>query len=173
MQLPRCGVGSGWGLSPLHGGFSIGGAAHPAAVVPLPSCGWGSGVGPVLQVFEGTAGGLVWWHHLLSQPGEAPALAGGSGGRAGLAASSAGQAGLGRLICSRTPPSPEVGCSPAPAPALCSLPPPCTVHSPLCFLQASQLGVYRAFVDNYEVAMETAEKCCQANAQFAEISEVT
>lgn len=41
-----------------------------------------------------------------------------------------------------------------------------------CFLQASQLGVYRAFVDNYEVAMETAEKCCQANAQFAEISEV-
>ncbi|KAJ1093491.1 hypothetical protein NDU88_006591 [Pleurodeles waltl] len=36
---------------------------------------------------------------------------------------------------------------------------------------ASQLGVYRAFVDNYEVAMETAEKCCQANCQFAEISE--
>ncbi|XP_069475957.1 breakpoint cluster region protein isoform X2 [Ambystoma mexicanum] len=36
---------------------------------------------------------------------------------------------------------------------------------------ASQLGVYRAFVDNYEVAMETAEKCCQANGQFAEISE--
>ncbi|XP_048371083.1 breakpoint cluster region protein isoform X2 [Sphaerodactylus townsendi] len=36
---------------------------------------------------------------------------------------------------------------------------------------ASQLGVYRAFVDNYEVAMETAEKCCQANTQFAEISE--
>ncbi|XP_064424144.1 PH_BCR_vertebrate and RhoGAP_Bcr domain-containing protein [Latimeria chalumnae] len=36
---------------------------------------------------------------------------------------------------------------------------------------ASQLGVYRAFVDNYEVAVETAEKCCQANAQFAEISE--
>uniref|UniRef100_A0A8C6YB85 BCR activator of RhoGEF and GTPase n=1 Tax=Naja naja TaxID=35670 RepID=A0A8C6YB85_NAJNA len=36
---------------------------------------------------------------------------------------------------------------------------------------ASQLGVYRAFVDNYEVAMETAEKCCQANVQFAEISE--
>lgn len=32
--------------------------------------------------------------------------------------------------------------------------------------------MYRAFVDNYEVAMETAEKCCQANAQFAEISEV-
>ncbi|CAO2608408.1 Breakpoint cluster region protein, partial [Lemmus lemmus] len=37
---------------------------------------------------------------------------------------------------------------------------------------ASQLGVYRAFVDNYGVAMETAEKCCQANSQFAEISEV-
>ncbi|XP_021501736.1 breakpoint cluster region protein [Meriones unguiculatus] len=36
---------------------------------------------------------------------------------------------------------------------------------------ASQLGVYRAFVDNYGVAMETAEKCCQANTQFAEISE--
>uniref|UniRef100_A0A671NV03 Breakpoint cluster region protein-like n=1 Tax=Sinocyclocheilus anshuiensis TaxID=1608454 RepID=A0A671NV03_9TELE len=38
--------------------------------------------------------------------------------------------------------------------------------------QASQLGVYRAFVDNYELAVETAEKCCQANTQFAEISEV-
>ncbi|XP_056587382.1 breakpoint cluster region protein [Triplophysa dalaica] len=37
--------------------------------------------------------------------------------------------------------------------------------------QASQLGVYRAFVDNYELAVETAEKCCQANTQFAEISE--
>uniref|UniRef100_A0A8C4GJ81 Breakpoint cluster region protein n=1 Tax=Dicentrarchus labrax TaxID=13489 RepID=A0A8C4GJ81_DICLA len=36
---------------------------------------------------------------------------------------------------------------------------------------ASQLGVYRAFVDNYELAVETAEKCCQANTQFAEISE--
>ncbi|KAM9307344.1 breakpoint cluster region protein-like [Pholidichthys leucotaenia] len=36
---------------------------------------------------------------------------------------------------------------------------------------ASQLGLYRAFVDNYELAVETAEKCCQANAQFAEISE--
>nr|XP_019949547.1 PREDICTED: breakpoint cluster region protein [Paralichthys olivaceus] len=35
----------------------------------------------------------------------------------------------------------------------------------------SQLGVYRAFVDNYKVAVETADKCCQANAQFAEISE--
>lgn len=39
--------------------------------------------------------------------------------------------------------------------------------------QASQLGVYRAFVDNYKVAVETAEKCCQANSQFAEISEVS
>ena len=38
--------------------------------------------------------------------------------------------------------------------------------------QASQLGVYRAFVDNYELAVETAEKCGQANTQFAEISEV-
>uniref|UniRef100_A0A8C1UDX8 BCR activator of RhoGEF and GTPase n=1 Tax=Cyprinus carpio TaxID=7962 RepID=A0A8C1UDX8_CYPCA len=38
--------------------------------------------------------------------------------------------------------------------------------------QASQLGVYRAFVDNYELAVETAEKCCQANTQFSEISEV-
>ncbi|MEQ2268664.1 hypothetical protein XENORESO_009738, partial [Xenotaenia resolanae] len=36
---------------------------------------------------------------------------------------------------------------------------------------ASQLGVYRAFLDNYELAVETAEKCCQANSQFAEISE--
>ncbi|XP_056628954.1 PH_BCR_vertebrate and RhoGAP_Bcr domain-containing protein [Triplophysa dalaica] len=36
---------------------------------------------------------------------------------------------------------------------------------------ASQLGVYRAFVDNYKVAVEMAEKCCQANSQFAEISE--
>ncbi|XP_010785483.1 breakpoint cluster region protein-like [Notothenia coriiceps] len=36
---------------------------------------------------------------------------------------------------------------------------------------ASQLGVYRAFVDNYKVAVETADKCCQANAQFAQISE--
>ncbi|KAL2091804.1 hypothetical protein ACEWY4_011602 [Coilia grayii] len=36
---------------------------------------------------------------------------------------------------------------------------------------ASQLGVYRAFVDNYKVAVATAEKCCQANSQFAEISE--
>uniref|UniRef100_A0A671PYU2 Breakpoint cluster region protein-like n=1 Tax=Sinocyclocheilus anshuiensis TaxID=1608454 RepID=A0A671PYU2_9TELE len=36
-----------------------------------------------------------------------------------------------------------------------------------------QLGMYRAFVDNYKVAVETAEKCCQANSQFAEISEVS
>ncbi|KAM8887056.1 breakpoint cluster region protein [Spinachia spinachia] len=35
----------------------------------------------------------------------------------------------------------------------------------------SQLGVYRAFVDNYKVAVETADKCCQANAGFAQISE--
>lgn len=27
-------------------------------------------------------------------------------------------------------------------------------------------------MDNYEVAVETAERCCQANTQFAEISEV-
>uniref|UniRef100_A0A8C5B7G9 Uncharacterized protein n=1 Tax=Gadus morhua TaxID=8049 RepID=A0A8C5B7G9_GADMO len=38
---------------------------------------------------------------------------------------------------------------------------------------ANQLGVYRAFVDNYKVAVETADKCCQANVQFAEISEVS
>lgn len=44
--------------------------------------------------------------------------------------------------------------------------------SSACDLKASQLGVYRAFVDNYKVAVETADKCCQANAQFAEISEV-
>ncbi|XP_031805034.1 breakpoint cluster region protein [Sarcophilus harrisii] len=36
---------------------------------------------------------------------------------------------------------------------------------------ARQLGVYRAFVDNYEAAIEMADRCCQANAQFAEISE--
>ncbi|KAM6965600.1 breakpoint cluster region protein [Aplochiton taeniatus] len=36
---------------------------------------------------------------------------------------------------------------------------------------ASQLGVYRTFVDNYKAAVETADKCCQANTQFAEISE--
>lgn len=45
-------------------------------------------------------------------------------------------------------------------------------HTHACVPQASQLGVYRAFVDNYKVAVETADKCCQANAQFAEISEV-
>ncbi|XP_016311265.1 active breakpoint cluster region-related protein isoform X1 [Sinocyclocheilus anshuiensis] len=36
---------------------------------------------------------------------------------------------------------------------------------------ASQLGVYKAFVDNYKVAVETAEKCSQANSQFQKISE--
>ncbi|XP_030041975.1 active breakpoint cluster region-related protein isoform X2 [Microcaecilia unicolor] len=36
---------------------------------------------------------------------------------------------------------------------------------------ASQLGVYKAFVDNYKVALETAEKCSQSNAQFHDISE--
>ncbi|XP_056267391.1 active breakpoint cluster region-related protein isoform X1 [Pseudoliparis swirei] len=36
---------------------------------------------------------------------------------------------------------------------------------------ASQLGVYKAFVDNYKVALETAEKCSQANGQFQTISE--
>lgn len=50
--------------------------------------------------------------------------------------------------------------------------PPLSHPSPPSSPQASQLGVYRAFVDNYGVAMETAEKCCQANSQFAEISEV-
>lgn len=39
-------------------------------------------------------------------------------------------------------------------------------------IQASQLGVYKAFVDNYKVALETAEKCSQANSQFQKISEV-
>uniref|UniRef100_A0A8C1NGU3 Si:dkey-91m11.5 n=1 Tax=Cyprinus carpio TaxID=7962 RepID=A0A8C1NGU3_CYPCA len=47
-----------------------------------------------------------------------------------------------------------------------------TVHM-LLMLKLFQLGVYRAFVDNYKVAVETAEKCCQANSQFAEISEVS
>uniref|UniRef100_A0AAR2K449 Active breakpoint cluster region-related protein n=1 Tax=Pygocentrus nattereri TaxID=42514 RepID=A0AAR2K449_PYGNA len=37
---------------------------------------------------------------------------------------------------------------------------------------ASQLGVYKAFVDNYKVALETVEKCSQANSQFQKISEV-
>ncbi|KAJ8266321.1 hypothetical protein GJAV_G00129070 [Gymnothorax javanicus] len=36
---------------------------------------------------------------------------------------------------------------------------------------ASQLGVYKAFVDNYKVAVETAEKCSQSNTQFQKISE--
>ncbi|XP_014891101.1 active breakpoint cluster region-related protein isoform X2 [Poecilia latipinna] len=36
---------------------------------------------------------------------------------------------------------------------------------------ASQLGVYKAFVDNYKNALETAEKCSQANIQFQKISE--
>ncbi|XP_016341817.1 active breakpoint cluster region-related protein-like [Sinocyclocheilus anshuiensis] len=36
---------------------------------------------------------------------------------------------------------------------------------------ASQLGVYKAFVDNYKVAVETAEKCSLANSQFQKISE--
>nr|XP_034994729.1 active breakpoint cluster region-related protein isoform X1 [Zootoca vivipara] len=36
---------------------------------------------------------------------------------------------------------------------------------------ASQLGVYKAFVDNYKIALETAEKCSQSNNQFQKISE--
>ncbi|XP_010897983.3 active breakpoint cluster region-related protein isoform X4 [Esox lucius] len=36
---------------------------------------------------------------------------------------------------------------------------------------ASQLGVYKAFVDNYKTAVETAEKCSLANSQFQKISE--
>ncbi|KAJ8342877.1 hypothetical protein SKAU_G00328050 [Synaphobranchus kaupii] len=36
---------------------------------------------------------------------------------------------------------------------------------------ASQLGVYKAFVDNYKAAVETVEKCGQANSQFQKISE--
>lgn len=40
-------------------------------------------------------------------------------------------------------------------------------------IQASQLGVYKAFVDNYKVALETAEKCSHANSQFQKISEVS
>ncbi|XP_078250485.1 active breakpoint cluster region-related protein isoform X2 [Pogona vitticeps] len=35
----------------------------------------------------------------------------------------------------------------------------------------TQLGVYKAFVDNYKVALETAEKCSQSNNQFPKISE--
>lgn len=45
--------------------------------------------------------------------------------------------------------------------------------SNLLLSQASQLGVYKAFVDNYEEALETAEKCSQANIQFQKISEVS
>uniref|UniRef100_A0A8C1T8S9 ABR activator of RhoGEF and GTPase n=1 Tax=Cyprinus carpio TaxID=7962 RepID=A0A8C1T8S9_CYPCA len=37
---------------------------------------------------------------------------------------------------------------------------------------ASQLGVYKAFVDNYKMAVGTVEKCSQANSQFQKISEV-
>uniref|UniRef100_A0A8B9KES5 ABR activator of RhoGEF and GTPase n=1 Tax=Astyanax mexicanus TaxID=7994 RepID=A0A8B9KES5_ASTMX len=40
-------------------------------------------------------------------------------------------------------------------------------------ISASQLGVYKAFVDNYKLALETVEKCSQANSQFQKISEVT
>ncbi|XP_053341913.1 active breakpoint cluster region-related protein isoform X1 [Clarias gariepinus] len=36
---------------------------------------------------------------------------------------------------------------------------------------ASQLGVYKAFVDNYKMAVETVEKCSQSNSQFQKISE--
>uniref|UniRef100_A0A8C1T684 ABR activator of RhoGEF and GTPase n=1 Tax=Cyprinus carpio TaxID=7962 RepID=A0A8C1T684_CYPCA len=36
---------------------------------------------------------------------------------------------------------------------------------------ASQLGVYKAFVDNYKMAVGTVEKCSQANSQFQKISE--
>ena len=32
--------------------------------------------------------------------------------------------------------------------------------------------MYKAFVDNYKVALETAEKCSQSNNQFQKISEV-
>nr|XP_013809331.1 PREDICTED: active breakpoint cluster region-related protein [Apteryx mantelli mantelli] len=38
---------------------------------------------------------------------------------------------------------------------------------------ASRLGVYKAFVDNYKIALETAEKCSQSNYQFQKISEVS
>uniref|UniRef100_A0A8B9KG77 ABR activator of RhoGEF and GTPase n=1 Tax=Astyanax mexicanus TaxID=7994 RepID=A0A8B9KG77_ASTMX len=38
---------------------------------------------------------------------------------------------------------------------------------------SNQLGVYKAFVDNYKLALETVEKCSQANSQFQKISEVT
>uniref|UniRef100_A0A8B9KGU4 ABR activator of RhoGEF and GTPase n=1 Tax=Astyanax mexicanus TaxID=7994 RepID=A0A8B9KGU4_ASTMX len=39
--------------------------------------------------------------------------------------------------------------------------------------EGDQLGVYKAFVDNYKLALETVEKCSQANSQFQKISEVT
>nr|DBA34336.1 TPA: hypothetical protein GDO54_001906 [Pyxicephalus adspersus] len=35
----------------------------------------------------------------------------------------------------------------------------------------NQLGIYKAFVDNYKCALETAEKCSQCNNQFNKISE--
>lgn len=49
---------------------------------------------------------------------------------------------------------------------------PLLLISSVSSLQASQLGVYKAFVDNYKVALETAEKCSQSNNQFQKISEV-
>lgn len=36
---------------------------------------------------------------------------------------------------------------------------------------ASKLGVYKAFLDNYKMAIETVEKCSQSNSQFQKISE--
>ncbi|XP_042194304.1 active breakpoint cluster region-related protein isoform X2 [Callorhinchus milii] len=36
---------------------------------------------------------------------------------------------------------------------------------------AGELGVYKAFVDNYKMAMEMAEKCSQVNINFKKISE--
>uniref|UniRef100_A0A8C6LFZ2 ABR activator of RhoGEF and GTPase n=1 Tax=Nothobranchius furzeri TaxID=105023 RepID=A0A8C6LFZ2_NOTFU len=38
---------------------------------------------------------------------------------------------------------------------------------------ASQLGIYKAFLDNYKTAVETVDKCSQANLQFQNISEVS
>lgn len=58
-----------------------------------------------------------------------------------------------------------LGAGGASAPCWCLANP----HSP----QASQLGVYKAFVDNYKIALETAEKCSQSNNQFQKISEVS
>ncbi|XP_043910417.1 active breakpoint cluster region-related protein isoform X3 [Protopterus annectens] len=37
---------------------------------------------------------------------------------------------------------------------------------------ASQLEVYKTFVNNYKAAVETTEKCIQANSQFQKISEI-